>query len=189
MRGERGSVSLFRHFSLSKPNCLHFVSELGEGDSPTLADIPVILPLSTPPNGILCLYGSSEKANLPLSPWIYWNRKMAGSSVLKQGSFYRRIRSITGNGKEEATLERSIKGHCDYKIMGPLITIKATYHVPFQTNTICGIGSNECSRYHIAVEDSNITGHSISPCVTGFSFIFCISVSRVVQWGIGTQVV
>ncbi|XP_013589412.1 PREDICTED: glutathione S-transferase T2-like [Brassica oleracea var. oleracea] len=96
MRGERGSVSLFRHFSLSKPNCLHFVSELGEGDSPTLADIPVILPLSTPPNGILCLCGSSEKANLPLSPWIYWNRKMAGSSVLKQGSFYRRIRSITG---------------------------------------------------------------------------------------------
>ncbi|KAF2553038.1 hypothetical protein F2Q68_00035464 [Brassica cretica] len=75
-------------------------------------------------------------------------------------------------GKDEATLERSITGHCDYKVMGPLITIKATYHVPFQTNTIRGIGSNACSRYHIAVEDSSITGHSIiSVCHGWYQFV------------------
>jgi len=97
---------------------------------------------------------------------------------------------VSGNGKEEATLERSIKGHCDYKIMGPLITIKATYHVPFQTNTICGIGSNECSRYHIAVEDSNITGHSISPvCCLGVCCVgvCCLGVSRVSSFGISVS--
>uniref|UniRef100_A0A0D3DGB4 DDE Tnp4 domain-containing protein n=1 Tax=Brassica oleracea var. oleracea TaxID=109376 RepID=A0A0D3DGB4_BRAOL len=40
---------------------------------------------------------------------------------------------------------------CNNKVMGLLITIKATYHVPFETNTIRGIGSNECSRNHIEV--------------------------------------
>ena len=40
---------------------------------------------------------------------------------------------------------------CNNMVMWLLITIKATYHVPFETNTIHGIGSNECSRYHIEV--------------------------------------
>ncbi|KAF2537656.1 hypothetical protein F2Q68_00019052 [Brassica cretica] len=38
---------------------------------------------------------------------------------------------------------------CNNKVMGLLITIKAMYHVPFKMNTIRGIGSNECFRYHI----------------------------------------
>jgi len=46
---------------------------------------------------------------------------------------------VSGNGKEETTLERSITGHCDNKVMGPLITIKATYHVLF---------SNEYNTWH-----------------------------------------
>ncbi|KAH0889807.1 hypothetical protein HID58_052236, partial [Brassica napus] len=101
-----------------------------------IVDIPAILPVSTPPNGILCLCGSCDYAILPLSPWINWNWKirlllglisssilscggsprrltelsvsrwlssmadgaiclaMAGSNVLKHGSFDRGIRSI-----------------------------------------------------------------------------------------------
>ncbi|CAN6834116.1 unnamed protein product [Brassica oleracea var. botrytis] len=44
--------------------------------SPWIVDIPAILPVSTPPNGILCLCGSCDYAIIPLSPWINWNRKV-----------------------------------------------------------------------------------------------------------------
>ncbi|KAF3554112.1 hypothetical protein F2Q69_00017637 [Brassica cretica] len=49
--------------------------------SPWIVDIPAILPVSTPPNGILCLCGSCDYAILPLSPWINWNRKITMSAV------------------------------------------------------------------------------------------------------------
>ncbi|KAG2283131.1 hypothetical protein Bca52824_054351 [Brassica carinata] len=80
MRGERGSVYLFRHFSLSRNGIVSISYRSSEKAilllSPWIVDIPAILPLSTTPNGILCLCGSPEKAILPLSPWIYWNRKV-----------------------------------------------------------------------------------------------------------------
>ncbi|WZZ85291.1 hypothetical protein YC2023_113870 [Brassica napus] len=62
---------------------------------------------------------------------------------------------------------------CNNKVMGLLITIKAMYHVPFETNTIRGIGSNECFYYHTKVEDSRSSIFRSFKCV-----VFCISVSR-----------
>ncbi|KAL0695739.1 hypothetical protein Bca4012_062919 [Brassica carinata] len=53
---------------------------------------------------------------------------------------------------------------CNNKVMGLLITIKATYHVPFETNTIRGIGSNVYSHYHIEIEDSR---SSLLFCIIG----------------------
>uniref|UniRef100_A0A0D3AUP2 No apical meristem-associated C-terminal domain-containing protein n=1 Tax=Brassica oleracea var. oleracea TaxID=109376 RepID=A0A0D3AUP2_BRAOL len=86
MRGERGSVYLFRHFSLSRNGIVSISYRSSEKAilllSPWIVDIPAILPLSTTPNGILCLCGSPEKAILPLSPWIYWNRKSRTCSTL-----------------------------------------------------------------------------------------------------------
>ena len=52
---------------------------------------------------------------------------------------------------EEDCLRRVRSSH-DNKVMGLLITIRATYHAPFKTNKICGIGSNECSRYRIRLK-------------------------------------
>ncbi|KAF3595092.1 hypothetical protein DY000_02023963 [Brassica cretica] len=74
MRGERGSVSLFRHFSLSRNRIISISYRSSEKAildlSPSIVDIPAILTLSTPPDGILCLCGSFEKAILLLLPWI-----------------------------------------------------------------------------------------------------------------------
>lgn len=43
---------------------------------------------------------------------------------------------------------------CNNKVMAQLITIKATYLAPFETNRKCGIDRNESCRNLIEVEES-----------------------------------
>uniref|UniRef100_A0A0D3E1J6 No apical meristem-associated C-terminal domain-containing protein n=1 Tax=Brassica oleracea var. oleracea TaxID=109376 RepID=A0A0D3E1J6_BRAOL len=73
--------------------------------SPWIVGIPAILPVSTPPNGILCLYGSCDNAILALSPWINWNRKTSSwfdrefylfvGSILSCGGSPRRLTELS----------------------------------------------------------------------------------------------
>lgn len=71
---------------------------------------------------------------------IRWSK--TGRNVCKQ-------LSASGGAKQSESEANEMP--CSNKAMGPLITIKATYHVPFETNTIRGIGS-ECSRFLIEVK-------------------------------------
>ena len=71
-----------------------------------------------------------------------------GLSLIKISSFVLQVNRLVVESRSEM---RRVKEEAAYwcTVMGPLITIKAMYYVPFETNIKRGIGSNECSRYHI----------------------------------------
>ncbi|KAF3541301.1 hypothetical protein F2Q69_00018651 [Brassica cretica] len=118
-----------------------------------------------------------------ISTWLKTSKGPVVGNEQKSATFWTRVAAYFSASPKLAGYEKRDGNQCKqhwHKLNEAVCKFSGAYEAATREKT-SGMSDNECSRYHIAVEDSSITGHSIILFDVLYQFVGLFGVSRVVQ--------
>ncbi|WZZ30389.1 hypothetical protein YC2023_013790 [Brassica napus] len=109
-----------------------------------------------------------------ISSWLKTSKDPVVGNEQKSATFWTRVAAYFSASLKLAGYEKRDGNQCKqrwHKLNEAVCKFSGAYEAATREKT-SGMNDNECSRYHIAVEDSSITGHSIiSVCHRLYQFV------------------